>query len=68
LQENINTFKEENDLDEEDSIGLRNDKVFMPSAEREVGHNFKLFLCSNLEYACSTQDYPSFRICMLTVA
>jgi hypothetical protein len=39
LQETIDTFKEENDgdaLSEEDSIGLRNDEVFIPSAEPEV--------------------------------
>jgi hypothetical protein len=47
LQENIVTFKEENDVDtlsEEDSIGSRSDKVFTPSTEPEVGHSFRISL------------------------
>jgi predicted secreted protein len=47
LQENIDTFKEENDVDavsEEDSTGLRSDEVFIPSAEPEVSHSFRIFL------------------------
>ncbi|XP_033606643.1 uncharacterized protein LOC111862683 isoform X9 [Cryptotermes secundus] len=42
-EEIIDTFKEENDVDavnEEDSVGLRSDEVFIPSAEPEVFTDF----------------------------
>jgi hypothetical protein len=47
LQEIIDIFKEENNVDslnEEDSIGLRSNEVFIPSAEPEVSHYFRIFL------------------------
>jgi hypothetical protein len=47
LQENIDFFKEENDVDtpsEEDSTGFRSDNSFVPSTEPEVGHTFRIFL------------------------
>jgi hypothetical protein len=46
LQENIDTFKAENDVDavsEEDSTRFRSDELFTPSAEPEVSCSFRIF-------------------------